>query len=232
MLLAGGANVNEQNNDGVSCLASTAGDLDLVQLLLDHDVEIKADAILMSVHSRRADVLNALVKAGANPNMTVEAEQGLHQDLPLLEEYPLYHAATRHGAQNCRVLDDSKDIRWSQTVELMQRLLSSGADPYATFQRWTPLSLEEDDKEGEDVCAREILREGRILRIQMEEVVLVHELLEQKDMVHPILGEMAKAGYCCILLATITTSVHPLTPCHQSPIKKSKNRCHLSLNVY
>lgn len=210
-LLAGGADVNEQDHKGVSCLASTAGDLDMVELLLGHKVDVKADALLMSIQSRRVDVLEALLKAGANPNMALESKQQstsdkaksqhfqkqsiLNGDVSLSEVYPLYYAATLHGAQDRMVLKNTKDIRWSQTVEIMQRLLFSGADPYATFKRQNPLSMNERDKEGDDECVREILREGHTSRVPTEEVVLVHELLEQKYMVHPILAlETLEAG--------------------------------------
>lgn len=199
-LLASGANVQERDNRGVSCLASTAGDLEMVKLLLSYNAKITADAVFMSLHSQRNDVLHAFLEAGADPNVRLGSSLGSNltsrrpisvnpdRDVQLAEEYPLYHVAVSQGANSYSKSKMEKQKQWSAAAVLMQTLLSAGADPFATFRRLTPNGTEEEnDEDDEDDSVKELLRDGRVAKITVEEVLLAHDLIGQDKMVHPIL---------------------------------------------
>jgi ankyrin repeat protein len=201
-LVAGGANVNAKDDKGLSCLASTAANLEMVQLLLDHHAQIQADALIMAIEARSAGVLNVLLRAGADPNMRIvpntpptepsprQIMQRLsrHQYIQIEENYPLYAAAVSHRAWNQKKSRRDELTHWLQAESLVEALLSSGANPFATFRRWTPFNIAEDDKkEDEDEAVRDLLREGRVIRAGLEEVTLIHELLDRNELVHPIL---------------------------------------------
>ena len=61
-LIIAGANVNSRDERGISCLAYTGGDLEMVQLLLHCKAVVTADALFMALHARRIDVLETLLK--------------------------------------------------------------------------------------------------------------------------------------------------------------------------
>lgn len=200
-LVAGGANVNERDNQGMTCLASAAGDLELVKLLLCCKSKITADAVFMALRSRRIDVLHALLAAGADPNGRLENSLCLNlttgrqrpvnhnRGVPLAEEYPLYFTAVDEGSFNYSKGKDERSEHWSTAAELMQTLLSAGADPFAVFRRWTPNDIEEEDaKDDEDDFIRELLEDGRVAKIALEDVLLAHDLVGQGNMAHPILN--------------------------------------------
>ncbi|KAJ8118880.1 hypothetical protein OPT61_g215 [Boeremia exigua] len=200
ILLASGANVDELDNEGVSCLSIATGDLEMVNLLLQKKAKITAGAVLKALQSQQEDVLQALLDAGADPNGRLEGSVGSdplpnrpkqpkpERDVPVTEEYPLYCIATEHGAHTHYLSRDEKLKRFSDTAKLMQTLLSAGADPLATFHRWTSNDAElKDSVLGEDEAVKELLRDGRVAGVVLEEVTLVHNLLDQNSMVHPIL---------------------------------------------
>ncbi|KAJ4986829.1 hypothetical protein SVAN01_07634 [Stagonosporopsis vannaccii] len=199
-LVAGGANVDERDNRGVSCLASTAGDLEMVKLLLGCKAKITSDAVFMALLTQRTDVLQALLEAGADPNGRLEnslspnltsiqqRSANLDGDVPLTEDYPLYFVALGLGAHNYSQTKDERRNHCSNAAQLMQTLLSAGADPFATFSRRTPHGIEEEDaKDNEDDSVKELLRDGRVTKITFEDVLLAHELVGQGNIAHPIL---------------------------------------------
>jgi ankyrin repeat protein len=199
-LVIAGANVNLRDEKGISCLACTAGDPEMVQLLLHHKADVTADALFMAIYARRIDVLKTLLKTGVNPDMRLETMSSPpsekarskkprpSKDAPSSEEYPLYYAAIHHGASDHSRSSKDMQTEWSETEEMMRTLLSAGANPYATFCRWAPTGIATDnDEEREDPSICDLLRDGRVSQIALVEAVLVHELLDQNDMVHPIL---------------------------------------------
>ena len=197
-LVSAGANVNARDERGISCLASTAGDLEMMHLLLSHDAEVTADTLFMAIHTRRVEALKVLLETGANPNMRVKdlspptpataksRKLSLDQDAPAPEEYPLYYAATHHGLSDCSKPLKERTTRWSETEEIMRALLSAGANPHAAFFQWN--GIEKDvDRETEDPSVSELLRDGRVARKALSDTTIVHALLDQNEMVHPIL---------------------------------------------
>lgn len=80
----------------------------------------------------------------------------------------------------------------------MRTLLSAGANPYATFCRWTPTGTAVNNhEESRDSSVRDLLQDGQVYQKALAKAVLVHELLDQNDMVHPILElEMLDASRC------------------------------------
>lgn len=194
-LLAGGADPNEQDTAGISCLASAAGDVDTIRLLLEYKAKISADALFMALHARRVDSLTVLLEAGANPNGRVGVTPSVYpvkigspeRDVPSSEEYPLYYAATTWSSY-CKQTKVERLARWRTAEVLMQTLLTAGADPFATFRRWRRTETEViDETSGEDHCFRELLQNNRVMKDSLEEVVLAHDVFEEDQMIHPIL---------------------------------------------
>ncbi|KAJ4361759.1 hypothetical protein N0V83_010699 [Neocucurbitaria cava] len=201
-LVAGGADVNARDGEGKSCLATAGGDLDIVQLLIDQNVSIHADALLMAIDSEQIDVLKALLGTGASPNMRLDPvppssdpntrsrrrRHMLHQDIPPHEIYPLYAAATKHGVTNGNVTTKKKKFQWDRSVKLVEELLSAGADPFATFVIINPDYREEAHGQDEvDDCNRGPLSDPCVSSNEYHEVTILHELLEENELVHPIL---------------------------------------------
>jgi ankyrin repeat protein len=206
MLAAAGADLNAQDNSGRSCLASTAGDPETIQLLIKHGVSIRADALLMAIKAKQVEVLHALLKAGANPNMRCEALDpqpgtkkrrstrdrlsNVYWDIPRHEIYPLYAAAGVHGARENRgnhsVEQKREDAR--EAVQLVHALLEAGADPYATFNKRNPDFKDDDDDSVEDETVRTLLLQKKNRDTEFEQVTILHHLLGEDKLVHPILN--------------------------------------------
>jgi ankyrin repeat protein len=213
VLAAAGADLDAQDKSGQSCLASTAGDIDMIQLLIKYGVTIGADALLMAIKQKQVKVLQTLLNAGADPNMRCEAVDlnprkkirrhdneacsDLHWDILRHEVYPLYAAAGVHRAsnslRNSSVEQRREDAR--EAVQLVMALLEAGADPYATFNKRNP-DFEDDDGDAEDETVRALLSRRKNLNMEFEQVTILHDLLQEDDLVHPILNLTALDPNC------------------------------------
>ncbi|CAO2653386.1 Nn.00g027970.m01.CDS01 [Neocucurbitaria sp. VM-36] len=198
--VAGGADVNARDGKGKSCLATAAGDIANVQLLLDRNVSINGDALLMAIDSKQIDVLETLLKAGADPNMRPHVvlpssesngrsrRRGhVSNALPRHEIYPLYAAATKQGVSNSTATAKEKRFQWYQTVKLVEALLSAGADPFATFRRRNPDYRERCGQDDVDSSTCRSLLDHEVSSNEYDEVTIIHELLDTEELVHPIL---------------------------------------------
>lgn len=200
VLVAAGADVNTKDNKRQSCLAGAIGNDDMFQLLLNHGASIRPDVLFMAINSKRADVVERLLKAGADPNMRLEAEPAKsnsqhkrrgysshEDDPPLHERYPLFSAAKQHSV-NFRPRSAKEERENSQeAVRMVEALLASGADPYATFNIKNPEYLVHDDRVSQDEDMQELRLEERSSAEEFEQATLLHELIDQNELVHPIL---------------------------------------------
>jgi ankyrin repeat protein len=189
-LIAAGANVNTRDNKGHACFAGTVGDAEMFQLFIDAGASISADAVFRAIRSREIGVLKTLLDAGADPNVRLEPDPTLKSgktvefvqgefDLPVHEVYPLYAAAKMYSVS--RDNEDSateKNMDSETAVQLVETLLAAGADPYATFYRKNPGYMDKSSDKDKTALSNP----------EFEQVVVLHELLVHKHLVHPILS--------------------------------------------
>jgi ankyrin repeat protein len=200
VLVAAGAEVNTKDNKGQSCLASAIGNDDMFQLLIDHGASIRPDALFMAINAKRADIVERLLKAGADPNMRLEADPAMsgslhnrrvksrrEEDPPLHEVYPLFAAAKQHsvGFRPRSANEERESSR--QAVQMVEALLAAGANPYATFNLKKPEYLVHNDRDSQDEDMQEVKLKERSSTEDFEQATLLHDLLDQNELVHPIL---------------------------------------------
>jgi hypothetical protein len=203
--VAAGGNVETRDKKGQSCIASTVGDSDLFQLLIDQGAAVHANTLFMAVMSREAGLLRRLLTAGADPNWRLSLSQpdcsarrrrrrakwfpGGEADPPLHEVYPLYAASSLYRASQfpVRSIEQSRKDALD-TMQLVDTLLEAGADPYATFNRKYQRHVAEPDVVEEGTNGGLLEPEDGLLDKEHEQVTLLHELLEQKKLVHSILN--------------------------------------------
>ena len=205
VLVAAGANLDAHIDKGRSYLACTAGDIEMVKLLMERKAPICADSLFMAIDGMHVDVLKTLLSAGGDANMRLgvtkpppisrtsrkSRERGTKMELlfgiPAQEVYPLYAAAMKHGIQNSSLSAAEKRQCSHKAVQLVEALLASGADPFATLRTIKPDYGRDVEEETEDETVRALLLEHNFSDEEYEDVTLLHELLEENELVHPIL---------------------------------------------
>ncbi|KAH7120752.1 putative ankyrin repeat protein, partial [Dendryphion nanum] len=180
-LLKAGADVNVMDENGEGCLAYAGADASVVRLLIDHGAKAGNDALLSAIKSGQTQALRACLSEGADPNERRNLPEPYSaikwkpkQELQEKEWYPLQHAATAYTPSN---------------VELVKSLLEYGADPFLkykvfskrVYQKKEGSRLLDNTKPTENECADEVLADV------LEDRTVLHDLLLNSDIVHPIL---------------------------------------------
>jgi hypothetical protein len=101
----------------------------------------------------------------------------------------LYAAAGVHGAShnqhNHSIEQMREDAR--EGVQLVMALLEAGADPFATFNRRNPNFKNDGDDNTNDEIVHTLLSQKKNRATEFEQVTILHDLLEENELVHPIL---------------------------------------------
>ncbi|KAF1839459.1 ankyrin [Decorospora gaudefroyi] len=204
VLVAAGADLDVQDGQGRSCLANAANDIEMTQLLIDHGVSIQADALFMAIKERKVEVLEALLSAGADPNMRCEAAEippdlskrrnwkptfpSAERGIPSHEMYPLYAAARMHGVRGGSDHRPAEEKRPHAAIQMMEALLKHGANPHAFFKRRNPDYTGDLDEDTEDDTIRALFLKKKNPDVEFKKVSILHELLSEDELVHPILS--------------------------------------------
>ncbi|TDZ18941.1 Ankyrin-3 [Colletotrichum orbiculare MAFF 240422] len=201
LLVRSGADVKAADGSGKTCLGYAGSDVDSVRLLIGHGAEVRADAVFSAIDRFQPDVLEALLSAGTSPNLRYRKgttdPYSLYRGSPVYrwkrdgvrhwEWYPLYHAATKLSFYRRRMPSGNRDKcqpkeKWSLGLEVVGVLLAHGADPYATYDRCLDKECAAHDEEGDDLD----FQAGE--KLHHEKLTVLHELLLDGHVVHPILA--------------------------------------------
>ncbi|KAJ4356516.1 uncharacterized protein N0V89_004550 [Didymosphaeria variabile] len=193
VLISAGADVNAQDKDGKSCLALACDDSAMVKLLIQKGATVDAHALFAALKYKLVDVLETLLSTGVDPNIRRPPDYNsrghVGDKVSALEEFPLWVAATRHGIEAERTLNEKRKAT-DTALKLVNLLLAHGADPFAMFEKKNPSHVSKRDdgaieEEGHDsslISAEELDAES-----ELQTVCILHDLLENDSLVHPLL---------------------------------------------
>ncbi|KAL5433594.1 hypothetical protein PMIN07_009971 [Paraphaeosphaeria minitans] len=187
LLISAGADVNVVDEEGSSCLAITCNDLEMVKLMIEKGATLDASALFASMYFKLPIILETLLAAGLDPNSRrthSKDEVCGASGVSALEEYPLWVAATRHGIAADMGTDEKRKI-CDTAVKTVDLLLACGADPFALFEKKNPSFVSKRDEDHDHsslIPAEELDAEA-----EFETVPILHDLLENGKLVHPIL---------------------------------------------
>ncbi|KAH7127344.1 putative ankyrin repeat protein [Dactylonectria macrodidyma] len=201
ILVENGADVNAVGNEGRSCLACAADDVDMIRLLVSHGAIVTAEAMFAAINAKNVAGVKELLSLGANASMRpgklhegeFDAEgrrirphsYGVTRltGVPLHHEvFPLYHAGMAPSLRWWRDPGDfAEELEFD--VQIVQVLLDQGADPFARFlsrinEQWEASSISDTAKDTPSLEVPEAHRECTIL----------HELLLAGSLVDPFLS--------------------------------------------
>lgn len=149
------------------------------QLLIDNGAIVDAHAIHAAVTNRQASVLETLLSAGGDPNARLRLEgkqDDTSSDVQAWGEYPLLTAAE----------SATKTTAEDTALEMVKILLAHGANPLARFEIPAQKSVyEEGELFGDE--AEELVSKELSVGNEREAVTVLHELLQNRNLVHPIL---------------------------------------------
>lgn len=208
-LIEAGADVNALDNQGKSCLAYATKDIEMLKFMSEHGAILKADSLFATIDEGDPGLLEAVLSAGADPNMRCEPlpplKTGVRQaGISVLryrslcyetqphEIYPLFAAAMRYEIflpvevihKRGERLDEARE----NALRLTKVLLAYGADPYGTFTRKNPYyhSGGKGKYSAEELHGTLAFRKSRTQR-EFEETTVLHQLLASGHLVHTIL---------------------------------------------
>ncbi|KAK7189881.1 hypothetical protein DPSP01_008409 [Paraphaeosphaeria sporulosa] len=188
LLISSGADVNAVDEEGTSCLALTCNDLEMVKLMIQNGATLDSSALFASIHFKLPKIVETLLATGMDPNLRRphKSKDGGSKasGVSALEEYSLWVAATQHGIA-ADTATDSKRKAGDTAIRIVSLLLAYGADPFALFERKNPNHVtkrEEDHDDSSFISANELDAEP-----QLETGSVLHNLLENGKLVHPIL---------------------------------------------
>ncbi|KAF2733336.1 ankyrin [Polyplosphaeria fusca] len=179
VLIDAGADTNAIDDQGESCLAHAAKDVELVRLLTAHGALVQSDVLFAAIKAGQPDVVEALLSCGANPDMRRErvlprkspktkstwAVQSDRERIAESELYPLQIAATKYDTESY-ITDEARLSKREVAVCVMQILIKHGADPLAG-----------------KVLAGVLTRGEAVYTVH----TVLHEIIMQGGIFHPIL---------------------------------------------
>jgi ankyrin repeat protein len=152
ILIAAGADVNAVDINCCSCLAYAKNDIEMMRLLIANGARVNPDALFAAIDSKRVDVLELLLSAGADANMRRQrrkeslpnkkltngleicASPNLQISLIAEDQWFPVHYAARQIRPDDDLFITTLDTRES-IVHIVETLLSHGADPFAKFMK-------------------------------------------------------------------------------------------------
>ncbi|EXK24272.1 hypothetical protein FOMG_18991 [Fusarium oxysporum f. sp. melonis 26406] len=201
ILVENGADVNAVGNEGRSCLACAADDVDMIRLLVSHGATVTAEAMFAAIDAKNVTGVKELLSLGANARMRPGKLLGGEFDaegrrirshsyggtrlmgVPLHHEvFPLYHAGMAPSLRWWRDPGDfAEELEFD--MQIVQVLLDQGGDPFDKFlsrinEQWEASSVSDTAKDTPSIEVPEAHRECTIL----------HELLLAGSLVDPFLS--------------------------------------------
>jgi ankyrin repeat protein len=201
ILVENGADVNAIGNDGRSCLACAADDVDMIRLLVRHGATLNSEALFAAIDANNVEGVRELLTLRLDPSLRRGklAEEAFDATgmcirphsyvatrltgVPLYHEvFPLYHAGMAQSLRQWRGPDESV-ANLECAIKIIQLLLEHGADPFARFlsrinKPWETTALSDAVKDTPSIEVPENHRECTIL----------HELLIVGSVVDPFLN--------------------------------------------
>ncbi|KAM7188754.1 Ankyrin repeat-containing domain protein [Rhypophila sp. PSN 637] len=179
-LIECGADVNATwPGTGKTCLSWAVHVIEMTRLLVSKGAIVTVTANFDAIQANNAPALDSLLGAGADPNMRRGIEEGRTRErvifdrvVPDHELYPLFFAAVTNPKS---VRYHEKKTKWTmkdQYIPVIETLLQKGADPFAKFKILPKLTDDEADEIDHNL---------------LEEVTLLHEVLEHGGIVEPLL---------------------------------------------
>ena len=197
ILIKGGADVNAVDDDGNTCLSKVGDDLNLMKLLIEHGAQVTAEAVQSAIESAQVDILEVLLSQGDHANLSTGATMVGWGDTAYSEMPSLLYASS-YWKSRISDVPNSEEKR----ALMMKMLLKHGADPFATFVKYTM------DPEAHD-CDFE-LDGGSIKSVRgflTETCMVIHEILSLGHMTGPFFQmpsldlERKDQSGCTLLLA-------------------------------
>ncbi|KAK4447258.1 ankyrin repeat-containing protein [Podospora aff. communis PSN243] len=149
VLVRNGADVNAVDSRGDSCLARAIGNKDVVQLLLQNGAVATSSAFIMAIKALNVNILEMLLKHGADPNVRRTQEEKDHAE-EIASKAPLTMWRQRQKTTPERVDDNPYPLDLAARVgdeyerhnvdrykQMVQLLLDHGADPHAAYPTTT-----------------------------------------------------------------------------------------------
>ncbi|KAM5349997.1 hypothetical protein ACJ41O_006502 [Fusarium nematophilum] len=200
ILVENGADVNAVGNEGRSCLACAAGDVDMIRLLVSHGAAVTAEAMFAAIDAGNVAGVKELLSLGADasmrrgrlPEFDAEGRRIYPHSYggtrltgaPLHHEvFPLYHVGMAESLRWWREPGADFIGQLEFDVQIVQVLLDQSADPFARFlsrinEQWEASSVSNTAKDTPSIEVPEGHRECTIL----------HELLLAGSLVDPFLS--------------------------------------------
>lgn len=133
ILIKGGANVNAVDDDGNTCLSKAGDDLKLMKLLIEHGAQVTAEAIKSAIERVQVDILEVLLSQGDHANLSTGATiNDFWGSTAYSEMYPLLYASSYWDSYVAKIPNFE-----GKKALMMKILLKHGADPFATFVKYT-----------------------------------------------------------------------------------------------
>lgn len=194
ILIKGGADVNAIDDDGNTCLSKAGNDLDLIKLLIAHGAQVSLAAIVSAIKLGQVEVLEVLLYQGDYANLrSPDPTKPRYDDFSRSgiidsEMFPLFYASS------CR--DPKTPDSRATKARMMTVLLRHGADPFATFFKYT------EKPRPHDKSTEELAPES-----PTKSYTIIHELLSSGHVVEPFFQmpslnlERQDQSGCTLLLA-------------------------------
>lgn len=155
--------------------------------MVQNGAVLDPSALFACLERSSPSTLRTLLDTGLDPNLrrhgAGKEDATRDKEVPRSEKYCLWIAAMQHGIQADKTTAQKRKTS-DTAIELVNVLLSHGADPLAIFSRPNPsriLSLE--DRAGSILISTEEVD----AEVEFEKTSILHDLLENGEVVHPML---------------------------------------------